>query len=120
MSSNISSREDDQSTILGVAVHVLGLFFGIFGAGIVYLLSEAGFTKANATNAMNWQIFVLVSSIVFGLMAFGLEPVSGLFVIVGAFGILIVGLLDIVFCILATFKALGGAKWKYPITPEFL
>ncbi|WP_166035690.1 DUF4870 domain-containing protein [Halorussus pelagicus] len=103
-----------------MAVHILGLFFGIFGTGIVYLLSDARFTKANATNAVNWQIFVLVSSIVFGLMAFGLESVSGLFVIVGAFGILIVGLLDLVFCVLAAFKALGGAEWKYPITPTFL
>lgn len=119
MSGNSSDTRNSQRTISGVLVHILGLFLGLFGAVPVYLLSNAAFTEANAKNALNWQVFVLATSIVFGAMAFGLKPVSDVFVILAAFGILLLGILDIVFCFWATVEAIGGTEWTYPITPEF-
>ncbi|NEU57312.1 DUF4870 domain-containing protein [Halorussus sp. MSC15.2] len=114
------NRGGAKRTIFGTIVHLLGLFFGILGVGVVYLLSDAAFTKANARNALNWQIFVLLVGAVLGVIAFGLKPVSDLFVILAALGTLLLVLLNTVFCLVAAVKALRGQEWRYPFTPNII
>ncbi|SFR87579.1 hypothetical protein SAMN05216559_0377 [Halomicrobium zhouii] len=100
-------------TILGVTVHGLGLVFGIFGPGLVYLLSRGEFSKANARNALTWQLFVLVG--LAGLLAVFFttdsDPVG-----LAAGGLLLALLLvDAVASLWATVKAIGGEAWSYPL-----
>ncbi|MFC4449563.1 DUF4870 domain-containing protein [Halorussus aquaticus] len=123
MDSVTESSEDRSAakrTIFGTIVHLLGLVFGILGVGVVYLLSDAAFTKTNARNALNWQIFVLVVGALLGVMAFGLKMVSDWFVILAALGTLLLVVLNTVFCLVAAVKALRGQEWRYPFTPDIL
>lgn len=63
-----------QRTILGVLVHLIGLIFGFIGAGVVYLLANDEFTKSNARNAVNWQVFWFGAIIVMLVVAFASGP----------------------------------------------
>ena len=116
-----ASPHSEQQTILGIVVHLIGLPLSVIGVGVVYLLSDADFTRENAQNALNWQIFFTISLIISLLFAFGLgEFVSNLFVFIGALIIIIVGFLNVVFSLWATIKAIGGNEWAYPIAPRFV
>ena len=125
MSSEPSTADPTNSTsgrrtVLGISVHLVGIFFGFFGAGIVYLVSNNAFTSENARNAVNWHILVTAVVIVAAVVAFGLGTISDWAVIIAAFGAIAVLLLNLLFCIIATFKAAGGEAWKYPGAPGIL
>ncbi|GAA0672193.1 DUF4870 domain-containing protein [Natronoarchaeum mannanilyticum] len=109
---------DGETSILAVVVHLFGLFYSVVGAGIVYLLASDEFTKTNARNALNWHIFFLVvATILGGLALAGLGGALGALLVLGV-GVLV--LLDTAFCIWATYKAVDGTAWTYPIAPEFV
>jgi len=115
------SKSDSIRTTMGTLVHLIVLVFGVVGAGIVVLLSKNESTKVNARNALNWQLAVIGAIIVAIVMAFGLgELVTDLFVFPAALLIIIVGLLNFVFCLLATYKAIRGDAWEYPFAPNFV
>jgi len=114
------TQSADRGSLLGVGVHLFGLFYGFVGAGIVYLLASDEFTKANARNALNWHIFFFIVAAALGGLAFAL---AGLGDALGTLLVLSVGvlvLLDTAFCIWATYKAVDGTVWTYPIAPEFV
>lgn len=103
---------------MGTAVHLLGLFFGVVGTGAVYLLTSSEFSTSNARNALNWQLFFLVATVVLlvSFFAVGSDLVGVLL------GLLLLALLfaDLAFCLWATVKAAGGEAWRYPLAPEFV
>ncbi|GAB3690384.1 hypothetical protein GCM10028857_26710 [Salinarchaeum chitinilyticum] len=136
-----------QRPLTGILVHLLGLFTLAAGPAVAYLVSEHEFTRRNARNATNWQLFFLVTFIgsvaaVFGLSelqvpdAFTVpEAVSDAFavpdVVATAFGFLAVllvfawfvilmllSLLNFVFPLIATGKAIFGEAWTYPVAPD--
>lgn len=113
-----ASNASGQRTLTGIAVHIVGLFFGIIGVGIAYLLSSSDFSKSNARNALNWQLFVLVGGGIL-LAAFFLVSSDLIGLIVG-FLLLGVVVLNFAFCFWATVKAAGGDAWQYPIAPEIV
>jgi len=127
-------------SIGGIAVHLVALFTGVFGAGLVYLVSDHPFTRANARNALNWHFSVLLLS--FGAfltfllgadtMTVGGEMVSWsplpgpLANIVGVLGTILLfaagfaWLLTSLFTLVATIKAIFGTPWEYPLAREFI
>ncbi|ELY47289.1 hypothetical protein C495_03487 [Natronorubrum sulfidifaciens JCM 14089] len=103
---------------MATVVHLIGIFTGFVGAGLVYLISDNEFTKSNAKNALNWQIFFTVSFIALLLVAMLDTFFSVLIAVIGI--TLLFFILNPAFCIWATYRANQGEDWKYPIAPQFI
>ncbi len=130
----------DERSIIGIAVHPVALFTGILGAGLIYLVSDHAYTKANARNALNWHLSVLVLTVLAFLTFFlgadeltvGGEPVEWslvpapidtVFFLVGVLlllGAMLAWLFTVVFAAIATGKAIFGTAWAYPLAYEFV
>lgn len=90
--------------------HILGIFTGFIGPLITLLVGE-GKLKEHSKSALNWQISLLIYSIISGILVL---------VLVGILLLLILGVLNVVFCVLAAVKASDDKKWDYPMTIKFL
>jgi len=97
----------EQDKTLGILSHVLAIFTWVVGPLIVYVVADDEFTKDNARNALNWQISLTIYSIVSGILTI---------VLIGIVMLAVLGLLNIVFCVMAAVKASDGETWEYPIT----
>ncbi|SEW23584.1 DUF4870 domain-containing protein [Halobacterium jilantaiense] len=143
---------DDGRSVAGVSVHLLALaaaavayalasdiagaalaFSGV--AAVVFAASEHSFTRANARNALNWSVSVLVLATVSAVPSF-LYAMDGQFygytisgplfppmldavARSGSFALVVVALLAVVatipFAAFATWRAAMGAPWSYPL-----
>ena len=89
--------------------HLLGLFTSFVGPLIIWLLKkeEDPFIDNQGKEALNFQITVLIASIVSGLLTM---------VCIGVFLAMAVGVVDLIFCIMAAVKANGGEAYRYPVS----
>ena len=99
-----------QNTTLPILAHLLGLFTGFIGPLIILLVSEDETSKKHSKLALNWQFSVLV----YALVSFIL-----IFILIGFLTILAVGVLNVVFSIMATVKASENKMWEYPLAIKF-
>ena len=91
---------------ISAITHILAFFFWIFGPIIIYIISTNSFVKQNAANALNWQVsLALYAVLLILLIQIG---------IAGPILVLVLGVIDLVFIIVATFKAISGVAWSYP------
>ncbi len=60
---------------------------------------------------INW----LISALIYSIVSFALT-----FVLIGFVGLAVLGVLSLVFPIIAALKANDGKEWKYPLTIEFM
>jgi len=104
---------DKNERTMAMLAHLLGIFTGFIGALIIWLIKrdESKFIDAHGKEALNFQITVLIASVVAWLstmicIGFILGP-----------AVLIV---NIVFCILACMKANKGEMYRYPVTIRFI
>lgn len=118
--SELSKSASDRTTALGIAVHVVGLFFGVIGAGIVYLVSSEESTKVNARNALNWQIFVLCAFAALFILGVILQTVSGSLALLAILLIVALVVADVAFCLFAALKASKADQWTYPLAPTIV
>lgn len=58
----------------------------------------------------NWLISLVIYSIICGIL---------LLIFIGAFGLMILGILNLIFAIIAALKANGGELWHYPLSINF-
>lgn len=91
--------------------HILGLLTWIVGPLITLLASDNKDLKEHSKKALNWQISLTIYSIVSGIL---------MIILIGFLFLMILGLLNLVFCILAAVKAADGELWDYPLTINFL
>ena len=86
---------------------------GIVAPIVIWQLKKDEFPALDqhGKNAVNWIISATIYSIVSFLLVF---------VVIGFFLLLILGILSIVFPLIAGIKANNGVVWKYPLTFEFL
>lgn len=93
--------------------HLLGLFTFFVGPLIIWMLKkeENSFIDNQGKEALNFQITVLIASIVSSLLTV---------VCIGVFLAIAVGILDIVFCIVACVKANSGEAYRYPVSIRFV
>ena len=90
-----------------------GIILGFIGPLIVMLVfgPRNAFVKKESTEALNFQITVLIGYIVsFVLM----------FVVVGIFLFFAVWILSIIFCVIAAVKNNQGIEYRYPINIRFV
>lgn len=103
--------KDNNSKVLSILSHILGIFTGFIGALIIYLVAEDKEVKDNARNALNWQLSALIYSVISVIL---------IIVLIGFILIIAVAILNLVFCILAAIKSSEGRIYEYPLTIKFL
>lgn len=94
-------------------VHVAGIFLGIIPSLIGYLvLKDRGpFVRAHTQTALNFQITMLIATVV--------GVVTSL-LLIGFVILFAVGIVIIVFSIIAAVKANNGEFYTYPMTIPFI
>jgi len=100
----------DQRTMALVA-HILGIFTWFIGPLIIWMInkddSSKSFVTDQAQEALNFQITITIAMLIsFVLMI----------VIIGGLLAPLVGILNLVFCIIAAVKANNGEAYRYPFT----
>ncbi|ADB59193.1 conserved hypothetical protein-like protein [Haloterrigena turkmenica DSM 5511] len=106
-----SGRRPEGDTTLAAITHVLAIFTWAIGPLIVLVATEDPFVEENARNALNWQIaFTIYMTVSFFLTL----------VVVGIVPLLVLPMVDLVFCVLAAIKAADGEAWSYPATPDIV
>ena len=96
--------------------------FGFLAPLLVMLLkNDSPFVRRHAVESLNFQISLLIYSVVGTIVAIVLTFATfgiGLFVIIPV--ILILGLIVLVLIIVATVKASNGEDYRYPLTLRFI
>lgn len=125
----------EKRTLTGIFVHLLGVGTLFVLPGLVYLVSNHDFTRENARNAVDWQVFYAASVVaffaLFGAVALADSLLAGVLapeVVAGWSLLLTVGvvalgamlLLNVVFASVATVKAVFGDTWEYPLAPDIV
>jgi len=95
---------------LKIITHLLGLFSGFIGPLVVFLATSDIDEKNHAKNALNWQI----SLIIYRLISFIL-----ILILIGIAFMFVLGLLDLIFSVVAAIKAKDDELWKYPLAISF-
>lgn len=60
---------------------------------------------------VNWVISLFIYSVICGVLTL---------IVIGAFGLIILAILNLVFAIIAAIKANDGILWEYPLSIKFL
>ena len=116
-----NARDDSRTWALVAHLSALALFIGfpIVGPLVVYVAKKDDpFVRRHAAEALNFNISVLIYSIVLGIATFVL-----IFVVVGLalIPVLILGFLAwLGLTILAASKAGQGEEYRYPLTIRFV
>jgi uncharacterized Tic20 family protein len=98
-------------TTMAALTHLLALVTWILGPLVVYIVTEDEFTKENSRNAINWQIAFTLYTVVSAILVL---------LLVGFLFLAVLGILNLVFCVVAAVKASDGEEWKYPFTPDIV
>ena len=98
----------DQRT-MALLAHVLGIPTGFVGALIIWLINKDDSSKFfvidQSKEALNFQITMLIAAIVSALL---------MIVLIGFLLLPLVGLVSLVFSIIAAIKANNGEAYRYP------
>lgn len=99
-------------------MHLSQLLNFAWGIGLILPIVMWATNKDNSEvidrqgkHLMNW----LISAFIYSIVCFVLT-----FVIIGFVGLAVLGVLSIVFPIMAALKANDGKEWKYPLAIQFL
>ena len=97
----------DQRT-LAMLAHLLGIFTGVIGALVIWLMKkdEGGFVENQAKEALNFQITLLIASVIGMVLTL---------VLIGFLVLLAVAVASIVFSIMGAMKAYSGERYRYPV-----
>ncbi|MGH2272236.1 DUF4870 domain-containing protein [Anaerohalosphaeraceae bacterium U12dextr] len=92
---------------LGMLCHLLGFFTSFVGPLILWLIKKdtMPYVDYHGKEALNFQITLAIAYIVAG---------ASIICMIGAFLIPVLGLLDLIFCIIAALAASRGEYYKYP------
>lgn len=101
-------------TSLAAITHVSTVFAGIIGPLVIYFITDDQFVKENAANATDWQIMLILYSLLSVVLLFA----SGEFVVL--FVMFLLMFANLGFIVIAAMKAGDGEAWRYPLTPPIL
>jgi len=108
----MQNREHVRDPGLAALTHILGLFTGFIDPLIVCLLRpQEDFVKDQARESLNFQITVVIASIISGILVI---------ILVGALLLLIVGLGDLILSIVGAVRASEGLYYRYPFCIRIL
>jgi uncharacterized Tic20 family protein len=94
-------------------IHIGGIFFGFIPALIGYLvLKDRGpFVRSHTLTALNFQLTMLIAYVVGSVLTF---------ILIGFLVLAAVGIVVLIFSIIAAIAANKGENYKYPLTIEFI
>ena len=101
------------ATNMAMLCHLLAIFTSFIGPLIIWLVKKDDdpFIDDNGKEALNFQITVLLATIVAGLLCFGC---------IGFVLLPIVWITNLVFCVIASVKASNGQAYRYPLAIRFV
>lgn len=102
----------DDSKLFAALAHGLGLLVTFIPALVIWLIKkdEDAFVKEHARQAMNFQLTIFIAAVVSGILTL---------VLIGFLLLPIVGIVALVFTIIAIIKAAQGEEYSYPLTIPF-
>lgn len=108
MSNDLPTPSNDEKNIATVT-HLGGTIFSVFPALIVWVLKkdDSAYLSAQAKEALNFQITVLIAQFLAGILAL---------ILIGFIFMGIIWLLNIVLCIIAAISTSKGEHYRYPFT----
>ena len=94
---------------MAMLCHLLGFFTSFIGPLIIWLLKkdEDSFIDQQGKEALNFQITIIIASFVAGLLSF---------LCIGFLLLPVIGILDLVFVIMACIKSSKGEAYRYPVS----
>lgn len=94
---------------MALLCHLLGFFTSFIVPLIIWLLKkdEDSFIDQQGKEALNFQIAVIIASFVAGLLSF---------LCIGLLLFPVIGILDLVFVIMACIKSSKGEAYRYPVS----
>lgn len=109
----VKNHQSDHT--LPILAHILGLVTSFLGPLIILLVAEDEHAKNHARLALNWQLSLLIYSVVAIGMIFTI-----ILAIIAVPALIAMAILNIVFPIIAAVRAGEGRLWSYPLTIPFL
>ena len=96
-----------------ILTHVGGIFFSFVPALITYLVfrDRGPFVRQHTATALNFQLTMLIASVVSGFL---------IIIIIGFFMLMAIGIVIIVFSIIAAVTANRGEGYTYPLSIKFV
>ena len=114
-SAGAALTRNENSVTWSVLAHIGGLLTSFIAPLVIYLIRKGelddGFATANAREALNFQITVLLAMVATSIVA--MVPLIGLLAVLVFPAI---GIANLVCCIIAAVKASNGEVWSYPLT----
>jgi uncharacterized Tic20 family protein len=100
---------DSDARLWAMLGQLSGIVLGFIGPLIVMLVfgPRNAFVKSQSTEALNFQITIAIAYVVSIILTL---------VVIGAFLLMIVWVVNIVFCIIAGLKNNSGEEYRYPYT----
>lgn len=106
------SADDRNLAMIG---HLLGILTGFIGALVIWIINkdrpEKAFVIDQAKEALNFQITIMIASIISGLLTL---------ILIGFLFIPVIAIANLVLCIIAGLKAKDGIAYRYPFTLRLL
>ena len=103
----------DGDTTLAALAHVSALIASFLGPILFLVLADDDdeLVRENAKNAINFQIVLFIAALIAAVLALAL---------IGFLLLPLIGVIDIVFVLVATVKANNGELYSYPLTPDIV
>lgn len=104
---------ESDARLWSMLAQISGIVLGFIGSLVVMLVfgPRNSFVKSQSTEALNFQITIAIAYVVSLILTL---------VVIGAFLMLIVWIVNIVFCIIAGLKNYNGEEYRYPLTFRFV
>lgn len=95
-----------KNTGLATAAHALGIFIGFVGPLIIFLIEQKdSYVKSQAKEALNFQITIAILWVASWFLSF---------IFIGFIFLPIIGLANLILCIIAAMAASKGKDYRYP------
>jgi len=120
------TKEGMDSKSMCVLIHLSGIFLGFWVPLIAVLVANDETVKEHSKKALNWQITLGIAQILYTAFVFIVAiilmiTIIGLILIpIFIIPLLIGGIINLAFCVMAAIKANEGTLWDYPLTYPFL
>jgi len=98
----------DEKT-MALLSHILTVFSSFLAPLIIYIIKkdESDFVRDHAIESLNFQISMTIYAII---------CIPLIFIVIGVFFLMAIGLLTFIFAIVATVKASEGKMYRYPLS----
>lgn len=108
MTTDVTVPSNDDKNIATIT-HLGGILFSFIPSLIVWLLKkdDSEYIAAQAKEALNFQITVLLAQFVAGIL---------IFILVGFLLLAIIWVINVVLCIIAAISTSKGESYRYPFT----